>query len=361
MKNRQMQITYINKQARTFMPEIIAPGTGLTPVTQKSVIPTNNVTTIQDVLEGKQYKLPGGGGDWSTQWGSDTAKNYKEEGDAYKRSERDMEHLEKLLNRPENPYQEIWEVKVPGGKKRFNSLGEAHDFKRKMKNNGVNVQWITRTKLAQNQGVNKVSLVAESLEKTFMVEVINIQEGVKLNGAAFCVAPGYFLTCAHVIQKYNKNLQKTLDPKAISSMVELSLIQAGRKVPAQLINMDAANDIAIIKSNINIEPFKLNQQVAVGEDVIAIGSPHGYENNSSFGSVGSLNRKIYNYKGAPNYLFIDAAVFTGNSGGPIIKQTDGTVIGMLTAIVSAKGDYGLNAGLPANYLIAFCKANGINV
>ena len=57
--NKIMKCYKINKEARTFMPEIMAPGTGLTPPTQKSVVPTNNVHTIQDVLDGRKYKNTG--------------------------------------------------------------------------------------------------------------------------------------------------------------------------------------------------------------------------------------------------------------------------------------------------------------
>ncbi len=67
------------------MPEILAPGTGLSTPTQRSVVPTNNVHTIQDVMDGRKYELPGGGGDWSE--GEDLFHSYKEEGDLYKRKD----------------------------------------------------------------------------------------------------------------------------------------------------------------------------------------------------------------------------------------------------------------------------------
>ena len=54
-------------------------------------------------------------------------------------------------------------------------------------------------------------MVSQSLTKTFMVETIDLQEGMKLDGAGFCVAPNYFITCAHVVKRYNKNEQKDLD------------------------------------------------------------------------------------------------------------------------------------------------------
>lgn len=363
-----MKITLL-KEARTFLPEIMAPGTGLSPATERSVLPTANVITIQDILNGKQYKLPGAGGDWSS--GEDTQKDYNVESDDYKRQERDIELIQKMLNHQGEHKEELWEVRVPGGKKTFVSQNAANEYKQKLEQKGLPVKWVTRKKMAQveaqiekDTGNDKVELVAEALKKTFMVESINMQEGMKLNGSAFCVAPNYFLTCAHVVKKYNKNLQKKLDSDEISATIQLSLIQLGQKYPAKLITIDAINDIAIIScdtSSLKIIPFTLNSEILVGEDVLAVGSPHGYENNTSFGTVGSLGRKIYGYEGAPEYMFIDAAAFNGNSGGPIIKQSDGSVIGMLTAIVSANGDYGLNAGLPAEILRNFCIMNKIGV
>ena len=68
-----MKFYKLDKKARTFMPEILFPGSGLSTPTNKSVVPTNNVTTIQDVLDGRKYTIPGGGGDWSP--GEDVSKS----------------------------------------------------------------------------------------------------------------------------------------------------------------------------------------------------------------------------------------------------------------------------------------------
>ena len=51
--------------------------------------------------------------------------------------------------------------------------------------------------------------------------------------------------------------------------------------------------------------------------------------------------------------------FTGNSGGPIIREDNGKVVGMLTSIVTTSGEYGLSSALPSKYIINFCKNNGI--
>lgn len=352
------------KTARTFMPEILAPGTGLSPVTNKSVIPTNNVTTIQDILEGKQYKIPGAGGDWSS--GEDVSKSYKDEGDAYKRQERDLDIFKNMLIPRDGPT-ETWKVRVPGGSKEFSSFELANLYKKKLTDKGIPVKWMARTKQAQVQkqdssdSTDRVKIVADTMAKTFMVETLDFEEGFKLNGAAFCVSKGYFITCAHVIRKYNKNVEKNLDVSSLPNTIKVSLIQENRKFPVQVIAMNAAWDIALLKGEVPATPFKLETEALVGEEIMTIGSPHGFENNVSFGSVGGLGRKIYSYENAPDYMFVDLAAFTGNSGGPVIKQEDGSVIAMLTAIVSGSGEYGLNAGLPAEYIKSFCIMNNIAV
>lgn len=350
------------KQARTFMPEIIAPGTGLSPATQKSVAPFNNVLTIQDVLNGKQYQLPGGGGDWSS--GEDVSHSYREQGDDYKRQERDMEIFKRMLTpSPNNHFtaDEQWEVSVNGGRKVFPSLGLATEYRKKLMNKGVPVKSITRTRLAQNKTPDKTKAVAFSMEKTFMVESINISESSKLNGAAFCVAPNIFVTCAHVVHKYNKNEKVDLDVKDTAQKVQLSLIQNGKKFPAKLVALHGAWDIAILSCEIAIQPFPIKTEFALGDDILTVGSPHGFENEVSFGNVGGMDRKIYTYDNAPEYTFVDLAAFTGNSGGPIIDEATGGVIAMLTAIVTASGEFGLNAGLPAKYIKQFCIMNNVGI
>jgi hypothetical protein len=347
------------KEARTFMPDIIAPGTGLSPATKKSIIPTNNVTTIEDILNGAKYKLPGGGGDWSS--GEDVSKNYKEDGDAYKRQERDIDMLKKMTTLSPDYKREEWSVRVPGGKRSFVSLNLAKEYERLMRQKGIPVKWTSRTKLAQTQPPNRVQLVAQTMEKTFMVESIDMQAGMKQNGAAFCVAPNMFITCAHVIKKYDKNTTKELIVADLTSTIQLSLINGEQKVSGKLVAINSLWDLALIQCEINVEPFIVDTNPMVGDDIFTIGSPHGFENNVSFGTIGSLDRTIYTYKDSPLYMFVDLAAFTGNSGGPIIKQSNGAIVGVLTAIVSATGEYGLNAGLQSSYVKNFLQTNGISV
>jgi S1-C subfamily serine protease len=340
------------KTARTFMPEILAPGTGLSPLTDKSVMPFNNVHTIWDVLTGKPYKLPGGGGDWSD--GEDAQPHsYKEEGDAYKRQERDMDILRNLTNNPEE-LSETWKLKVKGGFKTFPSLEAAQDYRRKMEEKGIFVSWIART--ANN---NKFNHVDDALTKTFMIETLNYETNVKETGSAFCVADGYFLTCAHVIKSYNKNTESDLVFSKYEGIVKVLITVDDKKVEAKVVDFDGAKDLALLKADIDAEPFKFDASISIGESIFAVGSPHGFENNASFGHVSSTDKQIYFHEGAPTYMFVDLSIMPGNSGGPIINRNTGKVIGVVTAIISEGEAYGLNAGLSSSYAIEFLKKNNI--
>ena len=143
-----MKKTQVKKEARTFMPEIIAPGTGLSPLTPKSKIPTNNVHTIQDVLDGRQYRIPGGGGSWGE--GEDVSTSFKDKGSDYKREERDWNIIEKMLNAPRSVSEE-WKVKVQGGSKSCSSFEEAQRYIRKLRQKGMNATRMARTKQAQSE------------------------------------------------------------------------------------------------------------------------------------------------------------------------------------------------------------------
>jgi len=274
----------------------------------------------------------------------------------YKRRERDLEILTKMTT-PSQMEQQKWKVRVRGGTYVRNSFESATMLKRELQEKGIKAVWVSR--IAQSSTRSKVEVVADTLAKTFMVESIDIYNNLKEIGSAFCIAENMFMTCAHVIKKYNKNTEKGLDSQSVSGMIKIFMAQNGKRYNAELVSFNAAWDIAIIKSDINVNPFEFDADIKIGEDILAIGSPHGFENNVTFGTIGSLNKGIYTYEGAPSYMFVDLSAFPGNSGGPIIKVSNGKVIGMLTAIVSSKGDYGLNAGLSSDYLERYCIMEGI--
>lgn len=348
----------LHKQARTFMPEILAPGTGLSPLTNKSVVPTNNVPTLLDVLNGKQYKLPGAGGNWGT--GEDVDHNYRGDGNDGLRNSRFIDILNNMA-KPISSGAEEWTVRTEGGKRTFNSFQEAQTYKRKLKDAGFAVKWISRTKTAQSNNLSKIDVVNMALQRTYKVVVRRLGTSIESNGSAFCVAPNKFLTCAHVVKRYDKMAEEKISLLEVDRTTSIFLTNGPKKFPAKVIGIDETNDIALLECKCNAAPFSVDTQFNIGDEILAVGSPHGFENNVSFGHITSRDKKIYPHANAPLYMFIDANVFGGNSGGPIVNIQTGRVVGMVTAIAAAQGEYGLNSGLPAEYLVHMCEKNRTNI
>ena len=245
-----------------------------------------------------------------------------------------------------------WKVKVPGGYRTFISLEMAQQYIREKK---IPFSYVTRVAQKNLSPDNNIETIADSINKCVMVESVNIQEGLKETGSAFCVFPNQFITCAHVIKRYNKN--QNIEPSHFAGAI-VDLVQFGQRRKATVINVDPKRDIALLKcEEMNIGTLKIESNYVIGEEIFTIGSPHGFENNVSAGILGSLNRKLFFYQGAPDYMFVDLAVFPGSSGCPIIRSSTGGVIGMVTLIVSEEGEYGLNAALPSNHIIDFCNKN----
>ena len=352
------------KQARTFLP---FHGTRdeqgnpvLSPPSDLSRIPANNVYTLQDIVfDGRKYRLPGMGGEWGKGDDSKPA-SYKEKASDYKMREKYLSDLRRDRDEfmvgnfvSSNPHTERWNVITEGGVREFNSFPLAQLYMEKMKQKGVDKVYINR--VAQSQTKSRVQVIAESINKCFMVESRDISSGTIETGSAFCVYPKMFLTCAHVIEKYDKN--KIVDTSRFNKSLNVRLIQDGRAYPAKVLAVDLLLDIALIECDVDNDYFELDDSIYIGEDIFSIGSPHGYENNVSVGNLSSFGKKIYFYKGSPDYMFVDLSIFPGNSGGPVIKYSNGKVVGLITLIISETGIYGLNAALQPEYIINFCKRN----
>jgi S1-C subfamily serine protease len=129
-------------------------------------------------------------------------------------------------------------------------------------------------------------------------------------------------------------------------------------VEARLIGSDPSTDLAVLKVDVDaraLTPLKLgdSDQVEVGDSVVAIGNPLGLERSATAGIVSALHRPLT----APNDFTIDdviqtdAAINSGNSGGPLISAT-GRVIGVNTAIATggtgARGNIGIGFAVPIN-------------
>jgi S1-C subfamily serine protease len=126
-------------------------------------------------------------------------------------------------------------------------------------------------------------------------------------------------------------------------------------VPAKVVGKDLSTDLAVIKvdpSKVKLTPLPLGDSgtLNVGDPVVAIGNPFGFDDTVTTGIVSALGREIQ----APNNFSIDhtiqtdAAINPGNSGGPLLDE-HGRVIGINSQIAtgdSGKGSVGIGFAIP---------------
>jgi serine protease Do len=153
-------------------------------------------------------------------------------------------------------------------------------------------------------------------------------------GSGFIVSSdGYILTNAHVVQGVDEVTVKLIDK---------------RKFTAKVIGYDSRTDIAVIKINAsNLPKVTIGDpdRLRVGEAVVAIGSPFGFENSVTSGIVSAKGRSLPSESYVP-FIQTDVAVNPGNSGGPLFNLR-GEVVGVNSQIYSRSGGYqGVSFSIP---------------
>ena len=178
----------------------------------------------------------------------------------------------------------------------------------------------------------------------------NGQSGIAKGSGAIISKDGDVVTNNHVVTGA-KQIQVTLSN--------------GQVYEAELVGTDVTTDLAVIKiknapSDLTPVTFADSDKLAVGENIMAIGNPLGYENTATTGIVSALNRPVtvmdeQNNQIVTNAVQIDAAINPGNSGGPTFNAA-GQVIGINSSIATASsasssseaGSIGIGFAIPSN-------------
>jgi serine protease Do len=162
-------------------------------------------------------------------------------------------------------------------------------------------------------------------------------------GSGFIIsADGYILTNAHVVDGADEINVKFTDK---------------RDFKAKVIGADRRTDVALIKiegSNLPIVKFGDPSKLKVGEWVVAIGSPFGFENTVTAGIVSAKGRSLPQENFVP-FIQTDVAINPGNSGGPLFNMR-GEVIGINSQIYSRTGGFmGLSFAIPIDVALDIQK------
>ncbi len=169
--------------------------------------------------------------------------------------------------------------------------------------------------------------------KRFAPNMPRDQESHSLGSGFILSSDGYIMTNSHVVDHADKITVRLTDKREFSARV----IGVDRRTDVALLKIDATN---LPKVSVG-DPNKLK----VGEWVVAIGSPFGFDNSVTAGIVSAKGRSLPQDNFVP-FIQTDAAINPGNSGGPLFNMS-GEVVGINSQIYTRSGgSMGLSFAIP---------------
>jgi serine protease Do len=234
------------------------------------------------------------------------------------------------------------------------AFAQLPDFTEMVKANGVAVVNISTTQKAKptGKGLPKNQQLPEGVPpemEEFFKHFFNDPEGggdfgfggdTQSLGSGFIISnDGYVLTNHHVVKDADEIVVKLTDR---------------RELVAKLVGSDARTDVAVLKVQANGLPtanIGSPNDLKVGEWVLAIGSPFGFEQSVTAGIVSAKGRSLPGGNYVP-FIQTDVAINPGNSGGPLFNMA-GKVVGINSQIYSRTGGFmGLSFAIPIDVVMS---------
>ncbi|MCE6987808.1 S1C family serine protease [Dyadobacter sp. CY323] len=184
--------------------------------------------------------------------------------------------------------------------------------------------------------IDAVDKIKNAVVKIDVYKTVNGKMRPAGSGSGFIFSSdGFIFTNSHVVDGAEKIMVSLLNENEIE---------------ATLVGKDPDTDVAILKiyaHGYSVAKLGDTSQLQIGQFVIAIGNPYGYQHTVTTGVVSALGRTLQTQSGrmVDNVIQSDAALNPGNSGGPMIN-TDGEVIGVNTAVI--QGAQGLSFSVDIN-------------
>lgn len=180
-----------------------------------------------------------------------------------------------------------------------------------------------------------------------------VDKGIKIqNGSGYAdrvIGSGFFIDRRGYIVTNHHVISDLVDPKyeGYSRLFIKLARDSETRIPAKVVGYDSVIDLALLKAEVD-PPFVLalgtSSELSIGEKVSAIGTPLGLHGTITSGIISSVDRKLFT---TGNVLQIDAAINSGNSGGPCIDQNMRVQAIVFAGILQYQG---LNFAIPVEYL-----------